>query len=47
MGLLHVALRIEFENPFALVHSCVHDRLRPREVIGCNDNSRYLSRIQM
>ena len=47
MGLLRVALRIEFENPVVLVHSCVHDRLRPREMIGFNDNSRYLSRIQM
>ena len=47
MGLLLVALRTEFENPVALVHSCVHDRLRPREMIGFNDNSRYLSLIQM
>ena len=47
MGLLRVALRTEFENPVVLVHSCVHDRLRPREMIGFNDNSRYLSRIQM
>ena len=47
MGLLRVALRIEFENPVVLVHSCVHDLLRPREIIGFNDNSRYLSRIQM
>ena len=46
MGLLRVALRIEFENPVVLVHSCVHDRLRPREMISCSDNSRYLSRIQ-
>ena len=34
MGLLRVALRFEFENPVVLVHSCVHDRLRPREMIG-------------
>ena len=47
MGLLRVALRIEFENPVLLVLSCVHDRLRPREMIGFNDNSRHLSRIQM
>ena len=47
MGLLRVALRIEFENPVVLVHSCVRDRLRPREIIGFNDNSRYLSRILM
>ena len=47
MGLLRVALRFEFENPVELVHSCVHDRLRPREMIGFNDNSRYLSRNQM
>ena len=47
MGLLRVALRIEFENPVVLVHSCVHDRLRPREMIGFNENSRYLSLIQM
>ena len=47
MGLLRVALRIEFENPVVLVHSCVHDRLQPREMIGFNDNSRHLSRIQM
>ena len=47
MGLLGVALRIEFENPVILVHSCVHDRLRPKEMIGFNDNSRYLSQIQM
>ena len=47
MDLLRVALRTEFENHVALVHSCVHDRLRPREIIGFNDNSRYLSRIQM
>ena len=38
MGLLRVALRIEFENLVVLVHSFVH---------GFNDNSRYLSRIQM
>ena len=47
MGLLRVALRFEFENPVELVHSCVHHQLRPREMIGFNDNSRYLSRIQM
>ena len=47
MGLLRVALRIEFENPVVLVLSCVHDRLRPRKIIGFDDNSRYLSRIQM
>ena len=47
MGLLRVALRIECENPVVLVHSCVHDRLRLREMIGFNDNSRYLSRNQM
>ena len=47
MGLLRIALRIEFENPVVLVPSCVHDRLRPREMISFNDNSRYLSRIQM
>ena len=47
MGLLRVARRIEFENPVVLVYSCVHDRLRPREMIGFNENSRYLSRIQM
>ena len=47
MGSLRVALRIEFENPVVLVHSCVHDRLRPRGMIGFNENSRYLSRIQM
>ena len=47
MGLLRVALRIEFENHVVLAHSCVHDRLRPTEMIGFNDNSRYLSRIQM
>ena len=47
MGLLCVALRIEFENPVVMVHLCVHDRLRPRKVIGFNDSSRYLSRIQM
>ena len=47
MGLLRVALRFEFENPVELVHSCVRDRLRPREMIGFNDNSRYLSRVQM
>ena len=47
MGLLHVALRFEFENSVELVHSCVHDRLRPREMVGFKDNSRYLSRIQM
>ena len=47
VGLLHVALRIEFENPVVLVHSCVHDQLRPREMIGINDNSRYLRGIQM
>ena len=44
MGLLRV---IEYENPVVLVHSCVHDRLRPREMISFNENSRYLSRIQM
>ena len=47
MGLLRVTLRIEFENPVVLVLSCVYDRLRPREIIGFNDNSRHLSRIQM
>ena len=47
MGLSHVALRFEFENPVELVHSCVHHQLRPREMIGFNDNFRYLSRIQM
>ena len=47
MGLLRVAFRIEFENPVVLVHSCVHDQLRPREMIGFNDNSRHLSRIQI
>ena len=47
MGLLHVALRFEFENLVELVHSCVHDRLRPIEMIGFNDNSKYLSRIQI
>ena len=47
MGLLRVALRIEFENPVVLVHSCVHDRPRPREMIGFNETSWYLSRIQM
>ena len=49
MGLLRVALRIEFEHAVVLVHSCVHDRLQPREMIGfsISDNSRYQSRIQM
>ena len=47
MGLLRVALRIEFENPVVLVHSCVHNQLRPIELIGIDGNSRYLSRIQM
>ena len=47
MSLLRVALRIKFENPVVLVHSCVHDRLRPREMTGFNDNSRYLPQIQM
>ena len=47
MGLLRVALRTEFENPVVLVHSCVHDRLRLREMIGFNGNSRHLSLIQM
>ena len=46
MGLLRVALKIEFENPVVLAHSCVHDRPRPREMIGFNDHSRYLSRFQ-
>ena len=39
IGLLHVALRIEFEHPVALVHSCVHNRLPPREMIGFTNNS--------
>ena len=47
MGLLRVALRFAFENPVELVHSCVHDPLRPREMVGFNDKSRYLSRNQM
>ena len=47
MDLLRVALRNEFENHVVLFHSYVHDSLRPREMIGFNDNSRYLSRIQM
>ena len=46
-GLLRVALRIEFEHPVVLVHSYVHDRLRPREMIGFTDNSRLLSWIQI
>ena len=33
MGLLRVTLRIEFENPVVLVLSCVHDQLRPREMM--------------
>ena len=40
MGLLCVALRIEFENPIELVYSCVYNRLRQREMNGFNDNSR-------
>ena len=47
MGLLCVALQIDFENLVVLVHSCVYNRLRPTEMIGFNDNSWYLSRIQM
>ena len=47
MGLLRVALRIGFENPVVLVHSCVHNRPRPRVLIGFNENSRYLFWIQM
>ena len=47
MGLLRVTLRIEYEHAVVLVHSCVHDRLRPREMIGFTDNSRFLSRIQI
>ena len=47
MGLLCVALRIEFENPVVLVHSCVHDQRRPREMISFNNHSLYLSWIQM
>ena len=47
MGLLRVTLRIKFEHPVVLVPSCVHDRLRPREMIGFTDNSRFLSRVQM
>ena len=47
MNLLCVALRIEFKHAVVLVHSCVHDRLRPRDMIGFSDNSRFLSRIQM
>ena len=47
MGLLRVTLRIKFEHPIVLVLSCVHDRLRPREMIGFTDNSRFLSRVQM
>ena len=41
------SLRIEYEHAVVLVHSCVHDRLRPREMIGFTDNSRFLSRIQI
>ena len=47
MGLLRVTLRTESEHRVVLVRSCVHDRLRPREMIGFTDNSRFLSRIQM
>ena len=47
MGSLCLTLRIEFENAVVLVYSCVHDQLQPREMIGFNDNSRYLSWIQM
>ena len=47
MSLLLVALRIEIENPVALVHSRVHDLLRPREMIGFTDNSHFLSWIQI
>ena len=28
------------------IHSCVHDRQRPRELIGFTDNSRFLSRFK-
>ena len=47
MGLLRVTLRIKFEHPVVLVPSCAHDRLRPREMIGFTDNSRFLSWVQM
>ena len=47
MGLLRVTLRIKFEHPVVLVPSCVYDRLRPREMIGFTDKSRFLSRVQM
>ena len=44
-GFLRVALRLEFEHSVVLVFSCVHDRLRPREMIGFTDNPRFLSWI--
>ena len=47
MGLLRVVLRIEFQHPVVLVHSCVHDRLRPREMISFTDSSRFLLWIQI
>ena len=42
VALLRVALRIEFEHPVVLVHSYVHNQLRPREMIGFTNNSRFV-----
>ena len=47
MGLLRVTLRTESEHRVVLAHSCVHVRLRSREIIDFTDNSRFLSRIQI
>ena len=47
MDLLCVALKIEFKHAVVLVNSCVYDRIRPRDIIGFNDNFRFMSRIQM
>ena len=47
MGSLCVAGLIEFECPVTFVHSCIHDRLRARDLIIFSDNSSFLPRIQM
>ena len=45
-GLFACRSCIEFERPVVFVHSCVHNRLRPRELIGCTENSRFLSQFK-
>ena len=47
VDLLHVTLKIEFEQPVLLVHSCVYNQPQEREMISFTNNSHLLSQIQM